>query len=118
VNARESGISLALKTAAMGTPTDMRLMRLRMSSREPRTALAGFLERLAPMTGIDAAKLSPVASPQEIYDRERAIVESYRVIPLVWLPQVYGLSTRVRDWKAPAAGENWPLADIWLEEAP
>jgi peptide/nickel transport system substrate-binding protein len=118
VNAREAGISLALKTAAMGAPTGVRLMRLRMSSREPRTALAGFLERLAPMTGIDAATLSSAASPQEIYDRERAIVESYRVIPLVWLPQVYGLSARVRDWKAPAAGENWPLADIWLEEAP
>lgn len=118
VNAREAGISLALKNTAMGAPTDMRLMRLRMASREPRLALAGFLERLAPMTGIDEASLSNAASPQEIYDRERAIVESYRVIPLVWLPQVYGLSARVRDWKAPAAGENWPLADIWLEEAP
>jgi peptide/nickel transport system substrate-binding protein len=118
VNAREAGISLALKTAAMGAPSDVRLMRLRMASRESRLALAGFLDRLAPMTGIDAATLSNVASPQEIYDRERAVVESYRVIPLVWLPQVYGLSARVRDWKAPAAGENWPLADIWLEEAP
>jgi len=118
VNAREAGISLALKNTAMGAPTDMRLMRLRMASREPRLALAGFLERLAPMTGIDEASLSNAASPQEIYDRERAIVESYRVIPLVWLPQVYGLSARVRDWKVPAAGENWPLADIWLEEAP
>jgi peptide/nickel transport system substrate-binding protein len=118
VNAREAGISLALKNTAMGAPAGMRLMRLRMSSREPRLALAGFLEQLAPMTGIDAATLSNVASPQEIYDRERAIVESYRVIPLVWLPQVYGLSSRVRDWKAPAAGENWPLADVWLEEAP
>src|SRR5579863_555987 len=118
VNAREAGISLALKNTAMGAPTDMRLMRLRMASREPRLALTGFLERLAPMTGIDEASLSNAASPQEIYDRERAIVESYRVIPLVWLPQVYGLSARVRDWKVPAAGENWPLADIWLEEAP
>jgi peptide/nickel transport system substrate-binding protein len=118
VNAREAGIPLALKTAAMGAPSDVRLMRLRMASREPRLALAGFLDRLAPMTGIDAAILSNVASPQEIYDRERAMVESYRVIPLVWLPQVYGLSARVRDWKAPAAGENWPLADVWLEEAP
>jgi peptide/nickel transport system substrate-binding protein len=118
VNAREAGISLSLKTAAVGASADMRLMRLRMPSREPHTALAGFLEWLAPITGIDAVTLSNAASPQEIYDRERAIVESYRVIPLVWLPRVYGLSARVRDWKAPAAGENWPLADVWLEEAP
>jgi hypothetical protein len=41
------------------------------------------------------------------------------VVPLVWLPQVYGLSARVRDWKAPAPGEGWALADVWLDgEAP
>jgi len=34
----------------------------------------------------------------------------------VWLPQVYGLGARVRDWEAPAAGEGWPLADVWLEQ--
>jgi hypothetical protein len=37
------------------------------------------------------------------------------VVPLVWLPQVYGLSARVRDWTPPVAGESWPLADVWLE---
>ena len=58
------------------------------------------------------------ASPQQIYDRERTIVDSYRVVPLVWLPQVYGLSARVRDWKAPAAGRDWPLADVWLDGPP
>ena len=44
------------------------------------------------------------------------MVNSYRVVPLVWLPEVYGLSARVRDWKAPEAGEGWPLADVWLEQ--
>jgi ABC-type transport system substrate-binding protein len=117
VNAREAGISLALKTSAAGASGDVRLMRSRMTSPEPRTALAGFLERLAPMTGIGGPALPDAASPQEIYDRERAIVDSYRVVPLVWLPQVYGLSARVRDWNAPKAGEKWPLADVWLEEA-
>jgi hypothetical protein len=38
-----------------------------------------------------------------------------RVVPLVWLPQVYGLSARVRNWKAPGPGETWPLADVWLD---
>jgi hypothetical protein len=36
-------------------------------------------------------------------------------VPLVWLPQVYGLSTRVRDWTVPSPGEQWPLADVWLD---
>jgi hypothetical protein len=36
-------------------------------------------------------------------------------VPIVWMPQVYGLSVRVRDLKQPAAGESWPLADVWLD---
>ena len=43
------------------------------------------------------------------------MVGSHRVVPLVWLPQVYGLSARVRNWKAPGPGETWPLADVWLD---
>jgi hypothetical protein len=37
------------------------------------------------------------------------------VVPLVWLPRVYGLSGRVRDWTPPGPGESWPLADVWLD---
>jgi hypothetical protein len=46
---------------------------------------------------------------------ERIVVSSYRMIPLRWLPQVYGLRSRVRDFKPPAADDRWPLADVWLE---
>lgn len=119
VNARESGISLQLKAIAGGAPdgnVNIRLIRLRMASPEPRAALAKSLEALAPMAGLDAEPLPAPASPQDIYDRERAALDGFRIVPLVWLPQVYGLSARVRDWTAPAAGETWPLADLWLEE--
>jgi ABC-type transport system substrate-binding protein len=123
VNARESGIALTLKaipasaaTTSATAAADARLVRLRMASSAPRAALSGFLQVLSPLTGIDPAPLPDPASPEEIYNRERAVVSSYRVVPLVWLPQVYGLSARVRDWRAPAPGEAWPLADVWLEE--
>jgi hypothetical protein len=46
---------------------------------------------------------------------ERIVVSRYRMIPLRWLPQVYGLRSRVRDFKPPAAGDRWTLADVWLE---
>ncbi len=52
--------------------------------------------------------------PEQVYERERTMVNGYRVVPLVWLPEVYGLGARVRDWPAPAPGEPWPFADIWL----
>jgi ABC-type transport system substrate-binding protein len=124
VNAREAGISLMAQAipgagAAAMPPAafDARLMRLRMPSPLPRVALMNFLAALGPVAKIDALPLPDPASPQDIYDRERAIVSSYRVAPLVWLPQVYGLSARVRNWKAPGPGETWPLADVWLEGA-
>jgi ABC-type transport system substrate-binding protein len=120
VNARDAGINLSAEATAGAAATpasyDARLVRLRMTSSHPRDALASFQAALAPMAGLEAAPLPAAASPEQIYDRERAMVSNYRVVPLVWIPQVYGLSARVRDWKAPAAGEGWPFADVWLEE--
>lgn len=122
VNAQEAGISLTAQVmpgAGPGAITpaafDARLIRLRMRSPLPRAVLMNFLAALGPVPGIDASSLPDPASPQDIYDRERAVVSSYRVVPLVWLPQVYGLSARVRNWKAPGPGEVWPLADVWLD---
>jgi hypothetical protein len=68
------------------------------------------------MAGLDAPPLPVAASSEQIYERERTIVNGCRVVPLVWLPRVYGLGARVRNWKAPAAGEGWPFADVWLEQ--
>jgi len=135
VDAREAGIRVApesLVNERLPSNCDARLVRLRMPSPDPRAALVSFLVALAP--AIDAKepgtsegpdviggregteRLAEGASAERIYDVERGIVKSYRVVPLVWLPEVYGLSARVRDWKAPAAGEGWPLADVWLEQ--
>lgn len=125
VNAREAGIPLVAQMIVKNTDgkanVDARLVRLRVISPEPRAALEKLLGVLAPIAGLEANPLPDPASPEEIYTRERAIVDTYRVIPLVWLPQVYGLSARVRNWVAPGPGETWPLADVWLDtqgEAP
>lgn len=120
VNAREAGLRVTEQALPQGITAAAncaaRLMRLQMRSPHPRVALAGFIAVLAPVAALDATSLPEGASAEQIYERERAVVSSYSVIPLVWLPQVYGLGARVRDWKAPAAGEGWPLADVWLEQ--
>jgi hypothetical protein len=116
VNARDAGITLSTGVISQAANCDLRLMRLGMKSSRPRDALAGFVESLAPASGLDRAPLPANASAEQIYGRERDIVSSYRVVPLVWLPRVYGLGSRVRDWKSPDAGEGWPLADVWLEQ--
>jgi ABC-type transport system substrate-binding protein len=134
VNAHEAGLVLALtaisnsaagKEGADKTGTaqiDARLVRIAMRSPRPREALAGLIEEVAPIAGptagIHAAPPLPdPASPEQVYERERAIVEDHRIVPLAWVPQVYGLSARVRDWQPPAAGEAWMLADVWLDGA-
>jgi len=126
VDAQEAGIGISLaaqpapgsasgNSSTAATSFDAILVRWSMPSPNPRDALADFVKVFGPMAGLDAAPLPDRASPEQCYARERAVVSSYRVIPLVWLPQVYGLGARVRDWKAPAPGEGWPLADVWLE---
>lgn len=137
VDAREAGIHVApeaLQNAGGASNCDARLLRLRMPSPHPGVALASLLTALMPNVNVNGPTEPPLpppgmpngltetewlaegASAENIYDAERWVVNSYRVAPLVWLPGVYGLSARVRNWKAPAAGEGWPLADVWLEQ--
>jgi hypothetical protein len=117
VNAREAGIKLTAQAVrpAVENAADACLVRLRMQSTRPAVALEDFMDALGAMAKIEATALPDPASPEDVYKRERAIVSSYRVVPLVWLPRVYGLSARVRDWTPPGAGEFWPLADVWLD---
>jgi peptide/nickel transport system substrate-binding protein len=132
VNAKEAGISLvaqALPKSAAGKPRaatealrfDAQLVRWRMPSANPAIALKAALLQIsssaepAEDTSTSAAALTDQASPQDVYDRQRDILARFTIVPLVWLPQVYGLSGRVRDWTVPGPGEEWPLADVWLD---
>ncbi len=131
VNAKEAGILLVSralpapgKASGYGAETltrgntihfDARLIRLRMPSPLPRVSLTAFIDTLGPMAGIVDSPLPQSASPEDVYYCERSIMNSGLLVPIVWMPQVYGLSARVRDWKQPAAGEGWPLADVWLD---
>jgi ABC-type transport system substrate-binding protein len=135
VNAKEVGMAVRAQAisaadapqgnsrgaAGRAARVDVALVRWRMSSPLPGEALRNFLARIYPgrPAGVEAGAFPEAASPEDLYKQQRAVLDSYRVVPLVWLPQVYGLSARVRDWKAPGPGENWPLADVWLDtEAP
>jgi ABC-type transport system substrate-binding protein len=131
VNAKEAGMAVraqALPAAGAGAEkshgapgqtahVDVELVRWRMTSRSPDVALKDFLARIysGPLAGVEAAAFPEAVSPEDIYKWQRAVLNTYRVVPLVWLPQVYGLSARVRDWNAPRPGESWPLADVWLD---
>jgi len=135
VNAKEAGITittLALPqspatraaSVAQSASVDALIVRVRLTSPEPAEALAGLLGAAATIADVDASPLTEnanangAATAQDVLDRERAVMKTHRIVPLEWVPQVYGLSARVRDWKAPAPGETWPFADVWLDPAP
>ncbi len=113
VNASYAGIRVLPKGLGAGPAArvDMNVVRLGMASPDPREAL----ERCLRLLGISMATPSAGAgTPAELYARERAALENYRVVPLVHLPEVFGLSSQVKDWM-PARWGEWRLADVWLD---
>ncbi|HEV2489691.1 MAG TPA: ABC transporter substrate-binding protein [Candidatus Acidoferrales bacterium] len=125
VNAQAAGISIAAQPLANDLPAnapavDARLLRLPMSSPDPGVALENYIQLFAPLADLDASLTAPLdnpADPNSLYARERAILDTDEIIPLVHLPQVAGLSPRVRDWTTSRLG-GWRLADVWLDGAP
>ena len=64
---------------------------------------------------VDANEAAVASSdPEQLYAREKKLLEERRVLPLVTLPDYVGLGQRVRDWM-PARWGEWHLADVWLE---
>jgi peptide/nickel transport system substrate-binding protein len=51
---------------------------------------------------------------EQLYARERTVLEDRRVLPLVVQAESAGLGSAVRDWM-PARWGEWHLADVWLE---
>jgi Bacterial extracellular solute-binding proteins, family 5 Middle len=51
---------------------------------------------------------------EQLYARERRILDERRVLPLILEAESVGLGPGVRDWM-PARWGEWHLADVWLE---
>jgi peptide/nickel transport system substrate-binding protein len=125
VNAKEAGLAVTASaipvTSSVARPVpakfDARIVRLSLTSPLPRPALAGLLGGFAAVLGKEDPGLPETAGAAEIYAREKAVIETYRVVPIAHLPRVYGLGPRVRNWSMPpgAAMNGLPLADVWLE---
>jgi hypothetical protein len=54
-----------------------------------------------------------------VYQAEQKLLDRSIVVPLVHLPEIYGLGERVGTWNAasvrPSGG--WNFADVWLRGA-
>jgi MarR-like DNA-binding transcriptional regulator SgrR of sgrS sRNA len=98
VNAAEAGITLRPATASQA---DVRLAMVRIGSDDAGEALKALGGALA-------------ADPLKLYEAERALIESRRLVPLFQLPVAYELSPNVHAWTTGPIG-NWRLEDVWLE---
>lgn len=123
VNAQAAGIAvlpLAIANDTSAPVIDARLIRLPLASPAPAVALGNCLQSLAPFADLDPSLIAPLANPDDLdslYSRENSVLGTYEILPLVHLPEVVGLSARVRDWMPLRSGE-WRLADVWLDGAP
>lgn len=112
VNLHDAGIAVQAEAANPGAaPADVRLVRVRITSPEPRAAL---------LQSFDALDISNVPSPADngpeaLYSAERAALADDRVIPLVHEMESCGLSAALRDWMPMDSGE-WRLDDVWLAQ--
>lgn len=124
VNARQAAISLQVvsrtplhsgstTTASSSEPAaSIHLFAWHYASLSPRVELDSMMTALNFGDSREAAMSS--TDPEQLYAREKKLLEERRVLPLVALPEYAGLGQNVRDWM-PARWGEWHLADVWLD---
>lgn len=106
LNARDAGIRL--QTAASSANAELRLLRIPLASPQPQLAL----EAGAAAAGLPAPQFQGT-SAEELYSREKEMLQSGRIIPLAHLPQAEAIGAGVEGWRADLLGD-YGVADVWL----
>jgi peptide/nickel transport system substrate-binding protein len=109
LNAHDAGLAVSV-TSQPGN-SDVSLVELRIASTDPAKVLA----ELAAALGLP--REPPPGTPEQTYAAERTLLESFRVIPLIHLPDVYGVGSRVRGGPGIAPSGEWRFENLWLEGA-
>jgi len=111
LNARDAGLAVSVTApGAVSAPAaDVRLVEVRISSRDGWQALAGVAAAL----GLPAPARAD--TPEALYAAERALLEGFRVAPLFHLPDVYGAGPRVKGGGGITPAGEWRFENLWLE---
>ena len=113
LNARDAGLAVSVTPQAANA--DAVLVELRITSTDPPKALAEIAAALG--SPIAPRDLPPNASPEQMYAAERSLLEGFRVIPLIHLPDIYGVSPRVKGGPGITPSGEWRFENLWLEGA-
>lgn len=95
VNAREAGLLIRPTSGAQAAG---RIVRVNVSAPDPMQALSA---------------VGGGPSEGTLFEIEREMLRTHRIVPLFHLPEIYGLSSRVRGW-APSRWGDWNLDSVWL----
>jgi peptide/nickel transport system substrate-binding protein len=123
VNARQASILVeiiarpaprtgAATTALSDPPAGVHLFAWHYSSLSPRVELDSLFATYNLTEPSEGNATS--TDHEQLYARERRVLEDRRVLPLILQAESLGLGANVRDWM-PARWGEWHLADVWLE---
>jgi ABC-type transport system substrate-binding protein len=100
-------------TANLSDPApSLHLFAWRFTALSPRLELESFVSAFN--LGDSSENAVSTTDPEQLYAREKKLLEQRRALPLVALPEYVGLGQNVRDWM-PARWGEWHLADVWLD---
>lgn len=106
LNARDAGLRLQAVNSATA---DVGLVRVPLSSLDAVVALTSLAAKLGlPQPRFDGDQ------PASLYAAENALLQSQRIIPLLYLRDAVAVRANVRDWAADQVGE-WELQNVWME---
>ena len=112
VTARPASRAGAASASPVDPPSGVHLFAWHYSSLSPRAELDSLF---AAYNLTEPSEVNATSTSQEqLYERERRVLQDRRVLPLIVQAESVGIGTTVRDWM-PARWGEWHLADVWLE---
>ena len=123
VNARQASIFVQIVNRPAGRntggaspvapepPSGVHLFAWHYSSLSARTELEAMYAAYNLAEPADTSGAS--TEREQLYAKERHVLEEWRVLPLVEQAELVGVGATVRDWM-PARWGEWHLADVWL----
>jgi hypothetical protein len=105
LNARDVGLTVAVGSGN----ADVRLTEIRIVSTDPARALTVVAAALG------ANPPARAVSPEALYAAEKALLEGFRVAPLFHLPDIYGVSPKVKGGPGISPLGEWRFENLWLE---
>jgi ABC-type transport system substrate-binding protein len=107
LNARDAGLTVSV--VANNPNPSIWLVEARIASDDPSRALSA----LAVEFGLPEPPRA--AAPEPLYAAERALLEAYRVVPLFHLPEIYGVSQRIKSIQPLASLGGVRYDALWVE---